>query len=221
LTLDLSDYPNQDEIFENMCRGIKQWSLYNPNRPNEILLTYIGKNQNAIARQNRIDAGCAGSPCNRIFGDGVRWSCDEFPPAASEEGGQNAAIICVPQSINSALGSRWRWQVDGQSKGYQARVKIKGVDCSEVPVDKRRSTDIGEAITRGLSKRNAVLKNDTSVVYLDSSIYGNDTGGSVAMVIPFYIPDDFIGTFNLNYAISSGTLKSGSLGDDWGNDFGK
>jgi hypothetical protein len=222
MTLDLGNFPNQDEIFKNMCRGIRQWPQYNPDTPNEMLLTYIGTKQSRRKRQNRRAAGCDGSPCNKTYGSvHEMWSCDEFPFAASEEGGRNAAIMCVPHSINRAIGEEWRQQVYRKSKGYQARVKIKGIDCSKVSNDKRRSISASEIGSRGLSKGNAVLKNDTSALYLDASIYGDNTGGSVAMIVPLYIPNDFLGTFSVDYAIASGTLRSGLIGDNWGNDYGK
>lgn len=226
LYLDLNDYPGEDEIFENMCRGNMQWPGFNADRPNEILLTYNGKNQNAAAAANRRAAGCAGSPCARIFGetlpngDRIRWSCEEWPPAASAEGGALASIVCVPQSINSAIGSRWRWAVDGKSKGDQIRVKIKGLDCSKYTNDKKRSIEEDKKILLGRAASGAVLKNDSEVIFVNSSIYGNKTDGSVAMIIPFDVPSDFEGLFHVNYSIASGSLKSGSLIDDWGNDFG-
>jgi hypothetical protein len=222
----LNDYPGEDEIFENMCRGNMQWPGFNADRPNEIFLTYNGKNQNAAAAANRRAAGCAGSPCARIFGetlpngDRIRWSCEEWPPAASAEGGALASIICVPQSINSAIGSRWRWAVDGKSKNDQIRVKVKGIDCSKITNDKKRSIDGDKKMLLGRAGTGAVLKNDSEVVFVDSSVYGNKTDGSVAMIIPFDVPYDFEGTFKVNYTIASGSLKSGSLIDDWGNDFG-
>lgn len=203
-----------------------QWPGFNADRPNEIFLTYNGKNQNAAAAANRRAAGCAGSPCARIFGetlpngDRIRWSCEEWPPAASAEGGALASIICVPQSINSAIGSRWRWAVDGKSKNDQIRVKVKGIDCSKITNDKKRSVEEDKMMLLGRAGTGAVLKNDSEVVFVDSSVYGNKTDGSVAMIIPFDVPYDFEGTFNVNYTIASGSLKSGSLIDDWGNDFG-
>ncbi|KAL3713665.1 hypothetical protein TMatcc_002368 [Talaromyces marneffei ATCC 18224] len=227
LYLDLNDYPGEDEIFENMCRGNMQWPGFNADRPNEIFLTYNGKNQNAAAAANRRAAGCAGSPCARIFGETlpngnrIRWSCEEWPPAASAEGGALASIICVPQSINSAIGSRWRWAVDGKSKGDQIRVKVKGIDCSKYTNDKKRSIEEEDKnILLGRAATGAVLKNDSEVIFVDSSVYGNKTDGSVAIIIPFDVPYDFEATFNVNYSIASGSLKSGSMIDDWGNDFG-
>ena len=117
--LDLSEYPGQDETWENLCRGIQRWAGYNAATPNQIVLTWPGPKNSAVSNANRIAAGCEnGNPCNEIFGGSagyVRWSCEEFPPAASLEGGQAASIICIPQSINSSLGSLWRWANNGKN----------------------------------------------------------------------------------------------------------
>lgn len=216
-----------DEIFENMCRGILQSTLYNSDKPNEIILSYIGKGETKTANQNRRDAGCTRSPCAKIFsevgpgGKTIRWSCDEFPFATSNEGGSAAAILCVPQKDNSALGSRWGQMVKGKAKNAQIRVKIKGLQCADVPIDKKRSAE--RATREALVKRaGGILRNDTDsdAIYIDGSLYGNSSDGKVAMIIPFDIPDDFIGTFKVNYTIASGILKSGSLQDDWGEDYG-
>ncbi|KAJ5818484.1 hypothetical protein N7474_004075 [Penicillium riverlandense] len=138
------------------------------------------------------------------------------------EGGSDASIICVPQSINSALGSRWGSKLKGNAGGTQFRVKIKGLDCSQTPVDKKRSVSPGNMVTRTPMKDDGVVlkKNDTDIIYVDESVYANKTDGSIATLIPFYIPDNFVGTFNVNYNIASGTLKPGFLIDDWGNYYG-
>ncbi len=218
-----------DEIFENMCRGILQSALYDSKRANEITLSYIGSGKRSIARQNRRDAGCTGSPCAKIFsetgpdGERIRWSCDEFPFATSSQGGSAAAILWVPQKDNSVLGSRWGQAVKGKEKDDQIRVKIKGTDCSKVPISRKISGDIGETTFDALAKRaGTILKNDTDsgAIYVDGAVYGDSSLGKVAMIIPFDIPEDFIGTFILNYTIAAGTIKSGSIVDDWGEDYG-
>jgi hypothetical protein len=62
--------------------------------------------------------------------------------------------------------------------------------------------------------------NDTDALYINGSVYGNSSNSKVAMIIPLDIPDDFISTYTLNYTIASGSLKSGSITDDWGEDYG-
>lgn len=227
-TIDLADWPDGEEIFENMCRGIQQSESYSADKPNEIILEYIGPDESK--RPNRIASGCEGSACAKLFSPtdangeriaGLEWSCDEFPFASASQGGADASIICVPASINSGIGRKWGSQVKGKSAGYQARVKLKGYDCSKVSVDKRRSIDRYDSEIKSLVPRaGSILKNDSTGLYVDGSVYGNASDGKVALTIPFYIPYDFLGTFHLNYSIASGTLKSGSIIDDWGNGFG-
>jgi hypothetical protein len=223
LYLDLADYPGMDEIFENMCRGILRSGLSEAT-PNEIILTYIGVGQAAVAAQNRRDSGCAGTnrlQCAAVFSvPGEQWQCDEFPFATAVEGGSLAAVLCVPQHDNGAMGSRWGQMVKGKAKGTQIRVKINGFDCSTVTDDTERTVSGDETAGKAVVLRDAVLKNDTSGIYINGSVYGNYSGGNVALIIPFTIPDDFIGTFNLDYSIASGSLTSGSIMDDGGNDFG-
>lgn len=216
LIFDLAEFPGEDETWENLCRGIKRWAGYNPNTPNQIVLTWPGSRNSRVANANRIASGCEnGNPCNKVFGSaGNTWSCEEFPPAASLEGGADASIICIPLSINRILGSRWGRANSNRNAGYQTLVKVKGLDCTTVSVD---------GISKKLARRSVVLKNDTATgaVYVNASVYGNDTAGSVALIIPFDVPYNFIGDFHIGYSISSGSLKSADLIDDWGNDFGK
>lgn len=232
--LDLKDYKGMEEIFENMCRGILRSALYNRLTPNEIMLSYIGKGQRKLARQNRRDAGCTGSFCAQVFGEKdpltgkkIRWSCDEFPFATSGEGGASAASQCVPQNVNSAIGSRWGHAVRGLGKGANVRVKIKGFDCSKVSLAKkmRRSLDVSADMSPAnlylRDEESAILKNNTDAIYIDGSVYGDDAGGKVAMIIPIDHDQDFEGTLNIDYTVQSGSLASGTIMDDWGYEYGK
>jgi hypothetical protein len=220
--LDFNDYPGEDDIFENMCRGILRSGL-SLTRPNEIIIEYIGAGQRATARANRVAAGCRGANalrCAAVFGPG--WQCDEFPFATSTQGGASAAVMCVPGTVNGSIGGRWGKIVSGKSQGTNIRVKIKNFDCSQVRDKKRAVRERKAAIERKqLAKRaGAILKNETSGLYMDGSVFGNYSAGSVALIIPLYIPDEFIGTFNINYTIAEGELTSGSLMDDDGEDYG-
>ncbi|EED13298.1 hypothetical protein TSTA_057870 [Talaromyces stipitatus ATCC 10500] len=113
--------------------------------------------------------------------------------------------------------------LDRKPNGAQIRVKIKGIDCSKITNDNKRSIE-DEAFTPhtllGRARSGAVLGNDSKVTFVDSDVYGNKTNGSVAMIIPFDVPDDIVGIFTVDYTIASGPLKSGSLVDDWGNGLG-
>jgi hypothetical protein len=223
MTLDLNDYQGMDEIFENMCRGILRSGL-SAARPNEIILTYIGKGESSISGRNRRDSGCAGTnrlQCAAMFSvPGQDWQCDEFPFATAVEGGSLAAVMCVPQHDNGSIGSRWGRAVLNKPQGTKIRVKIKGFDCSMVTDDKKRSIEANEVTAKAVVPRDAVLKNNTNGIYIDGSVYGNYSEGKVALIIPFNIPDDFVGTFSVDYTIASGSLSSGSIMDDGGDDFG-
>lgn len=210
-----------------MCRGMMQSSAYNSAYPNEIILSYIGKGQKKLASKNRRDSGCTGSACAKLFGHyvngkKVRWSCDEFPFATAHEGGSPASILCVPQSDNSVMGNRWSQAVKGKGAKAKIRIKFKGIDCSSVIMDKR---EIGAGgFSRGAiverADSGAVLMNSTDGLFIDGSVYGNYSDGKVAMIIPLDIPIDFQGTYTVNYTIESGSLKSGLITDDWGEDYG-
>jgi hypothetical protein len=207
-----------------------QSAAYNSDLPNEIILEYNGP-KNSLTNQNRIASGCppGKSPCAKIFsevgpnGKKIQWSCEEFPFAASAQGGGLAAMICIPQKINSSFGGRWGAKVKGKAKGTKIRIKIKGIDCSKAPLKAKRSPKDRETGNAELMKRaSTVLKNDTNseVIYVDASTFGNNTDGKVAMVIPLDIPDGFVGTFNIDYKLASGSLKSGFIMDDDGEDYG-
>ncbi|KAL1874742.1 hypothetical protein VTK73DRAFT_270 [Phialemonium thermophilum] len=145
------------------------------------------------------------------------------------------------------MGSRWGQVVKGKPKDTRIRVKIKGFDCSQVVDKKKRHVNeeagnghaarapavgpltgyaqlrtLGQISAQALDRRadGAILKNDSNAIYIDGSVYGDEAGGKVAMIIPFDVPDDFIGSFHLDYSIISGTLKSGLITDDWGEDYG-
>ncbi|KFY18413.1 hypothetical protein V493_08630 [Pseudogymnoascus sp. VKM F-4281 (FW-2241)] len=176
-------------------------AAYNPETPNEIILSYIGKNRISHANRNRRLAGCKGSPCAKLFsyyenGKKVKWSCGEFPFATSHEGGTDSAIMCVPQSDNSVLGNRWGQSVRGKKPGTKPQRGIRaGCFC-------------------------AVLGKSTDGIFVDGSVYGNSSDGKVAMIIPLDIPIDFEGSYTVNYTVASGSIKSGYITDDWGEDYG-
>ena len=49
---------------------------------------------------------------------------------------------------------------------------------------------------------------------------GNYSEAGIALIIPFNIPDGFVSTFSIDYTIALGSLASGSIMDDGGDDFG-
>jgi hypothetical protein len=192
-----------EEIFENMCRGIVRGSSF---VPGEMILEYNGRKSSDTASNRR--AACGKLQCAKVYGKG--WQCDEFPFASTVEGGSLAAVMCVPGKHNGSLGGKWGTVVKGKSKGTQIRVKIKNFDCSKV-FD--RKTRVKRATT--------VLRNDTHAIYLAGSAFGNYSQGSVAMILPLDIPQDFVGTFTVDYATAQGKFDSGSIIDDEGEDYGE
>lgn len=210
-----------------MCRGMRQSAAYNQAFPDEIILSYIGKNKKSHANKNRRLAGCGDSPCAKLFGyyvngKKVRWSCDEFPFATSHEGGSDASILCVPQSDNSVLGNRWGQAVKNKSPGTKIRIKFRGIDCSKVPMGKREigAGGFNPDVVLERAASGAVMGNSTNGIFVDGSVYGNSSDGKVAMIIPLDIPVDFEGSYTVNYTVASGSIKSGFITDDWGEEYG-
>lgn len=226
--LDFNDFPGMEEIFENMCRGILRSGS---TTPGEMILEH-GKYSKSQKNRHRRQAGCRGRKglkCAKLFGKG--WECDEFPFASTVQGGTDAAAMCVPGTHNGAIGGIWGSNVRGKAKGTKLRFKIDNFDCSEI-FDKRGVDELDSShldtlpeglVLPQLEKRDgAILKNDSTGLFMDASVFGlNSTGGDVAMIIPLNIPEDFVGTFEINYKLESGTLRSGLIIDDDGEDYGE
>jgi len=216
--MDLVDFPGMEDIFENMCRGIRR----SGRNGNEMLLEYIGKgNPGKRASNNRKAAGCKGRNrlnCVAMFGKGS--SCDEWPPATSIQGGASAAIRCVPGTDNSAMGGKWSGKITGKDPGTMVRQKIKGMDCSKVSMDfdPRKTTSV-RLLKRAVG--GAILLNTTDAVYVDGeALYGTLAGGRVAILVPIVVPGDFVGELTYSFTITTGTLRSAVLLDDGGDEYG-
>ncbi|KAF8460905.1 hypothetical protein BDZ91DRAFT_851317 [Kalaharituber pfeilii] len=119
-----------DDLVENMCRGIKKRG-----GGNEVVLTWAGDGRN---RSRRRASGCRGFCRGKRSSTGERTSCDEFPFAATREGGTGAHIGCIVAWQNTMQGiyiNSWS-AFYGIKAGDQFVVRMEGVDCSRVSSSK-------------------------------------------------------------------------------------
>ncbi|KAL5346493.1 hypothetical protein ACLOAV_008764 [Pseudogymnoascus australis] len=91
-----------------------------------------------------------------------------------------------------------------------------------VPMGKREigAGDFNPDVVLERAASGAVMGNSTNGIFVDGSVYGNSSDGKVAMIIPLDIPVDFEGSYTVNYTVASGSIKSGFITDDWGEEYG-
>jgi len=114
-------------LLRNMCNGMKG--------ENTIELTYSGQLSKSQKKAKRGKAGCVSGYCARLAQPGLN-SCDEFPLAMSDEGGDalaalDRAINCIPGNQNSRQGQAMSTMVK-RSKMVKGQKFIISIDCDAV-----------------------------------------------------------------------------------------
>ncbi|KAM6495016.1 hypothetical protein JOM56_009639 [Amanita muscaria] len=126
------DWGKNGLLLRNMCNGMRG--------KNTETLTYSGKLSNSEKAQKRRDAGCVRGYCRGMINSGTISSdlnsCDEYPPANSDEGGGarptiETAINCIPGSQNSFQG--WMFSdMIRRSKIQAGEEYVISIDCEKV-----------------------------------------------------------------------------------------
>ncbi|KIL65007.1 hypothetical protein M378DRAFT_11114 [Amanita muscaria Koide BX008] len=126
------DWEKNGLLLRNMCNGMQG--------KNTETLTYSGKLSNSEKAQKRRDAGCVRGYCRGMINSGTISSdlnsCDEYPPANSDEGGGarptiETAVNCIPGSQNSFQGSMFSNMMQ-RSKIQAGEEYVISIDCEEV-----------------------------------------------------------------------------------------
>ncbi|KAH8810428.1 hypothetical protein DL96DRAFT_1760086 [Flagelloscypha sp. PMI_526] len=112
-------------VLRNMCNGMRG--------KNTQTFTYSGKLSKSSKRQKRRAAGCKSGKCSKLGVPGMN-SCDEWPPASTDEGGNataenERAVTCIPGTQNSYQGGIFSGLLSTLTKGDQFVISI---DCDEV-----------------------------------------------------------------------------------------
>ncbi|KAH6884650.1 hypothetical protein BKA70DRAFT_1574876 [Coprinopsis sp. MPI-PUGE-AT-0042] len=206
-------------LLRNMCNGMRG--------ENTIELTYSGQMSDSDKRKKRTAAGCVSGYCAKLAVPGLN-SCDEFPPASSDEGGSTIprlqrAINCIPGTQNSRQGQRFSAMVrsSGIRKGQRFVISI---DCDEVlgSIVPRNADpfDDYEEEEDDLAKRDVVDLSGTSdsenIFTPESSL--NETTNT--LIVDF--GDLGAGSYQVEFTVETGSIEAGgfivdNLGDQLAN----
>ncbi|KAH6891710.1 hypothetical protein BKA70DRAFT_1119622 [Coprinopsis sp. MPI-PUGE-AT-0042] len=195
-------------LLRNMCNGMRG--------ENTIELTYSGQMSDSDKRKKRTAAGCVSGYCAKLAVPGLN-SCDEFPPASSDEGGSTIprlqrAINCIPGRQNSRQGQRFSAMVrsSGIRKGQRFVISI---DCDEVlgSIVPRNANpfDDYEEEEDDLSKRDNIFTPESSL---------NETTNT--LIVDF--GDLGAGSYQVEFTVETGSIEAGgfivdNLGDQLAN----
>ncbi|KAL8665797.1 MAG: hypothetical protein Q9202_001919 [Teloschistes flavicans] len=158
-----------EEIFENMCKGIKSSSRASKGAD---VLTWDGGRGRASRRANaqrRRQAGCGGGLASTI------------------EGGAGAQIGCVPKEQNNWQGTYWSsWLAEARASGIlkpggKFRVKLGSFDCGTFTGTKR---DLHE-------RTSPILSSGNGMTVIASTAFGNLSNGTNAVIVPLTPDPEF------------------------------
>ncbi|KAH7104885.1 hypothetical protein BKA62DRAFT_827044 [Auriculariales sp. MPI-PUGE-AT-0066] len=215
-----------DDMFTNICRGIKSSGS---TTPNEIILQYTKDKK--LVQSSRQKAGCRGPgrlDCAGQYGD--NWACSEFPFATSTQGGVHPAAMCVPSTHNALIGAILGNSLRTQAAGIKFRLKVTNFDCSTavpakreiIAADNQGSSKAAWYTPRQTSSGSAVVRNDTTSIVVNIGLLGlYNASAAYAFIAPLQTPDEqeFQGLMKVNWKVNQGTLKSGTILDDEGNTY--
>lgn len=190
-----------------MCNGLRG--------KNTMELTYSGKLSASQAKTKRGQAGCVPGYCKKLGQPGLN-SCDEFPFASTDEGGNvtpsiERAIACIPGVQNSFQGGKLGSFIKNQGLTQGDRYVIS-IDCDKV----LGSINGKRAEAANIRARDVVPQTSGSpgpdAVFGPS--YGLD-GGSSFVVAGFGDLDP--GIYNATAQVVTGSVSGGFLTDNLGN----
>jgi len=191
-----------------MCNGLRG--------KNTVELTYSGKQTASQQRTKRGQAGCVPGYCKNLGQAGLN-SCDEFPPASTDEGGNatpslQRAVNCIPGVQNSYQGGKLGSFIRNQNL-QQGDSYIISIDCDKVlgSINKRDN-----AINVPIRGRDAVPQVSGSPDSDD--VYGSSfglNGGDTFIIAGF--GDLGPGVYNATATVNSGSVSGGFMSDNLGN----
>lgn len=189
---------------------------------NTIELTYSGQMSDSDKRKKRTAAGCVSGYCAKLAQPGLN-SCDEFPPASSDEGGGTLpvlqrAINCIPGKQNSRQGQRFSTMVrtSGIRKGQRFVISI---DCDEVLGSiVPRSNPFEEA--NEVERRDVIDLSgttDSDNIFTPESALNETTN---TLIVDF--GDLGAGSYNVDFTVETGSVEIGgyvvdNMGDQLAN----
>ncbi|KAH6871260.1 hypothetical protein BKA70DRAFT_1241902 [Coprinopsis sp. MPI-PUGE-AT-0042] len=206
------DEKKNGHLLRNMCNGMRG--------ENTIELTYSGKLSKSAKRRKRSDAGCVRGYCAKLGQPGLN-SCDEFPPAMSDEGGGaepspgfTRAINCIPGKQNSRQGQRFSTMVRSSKIKAGERFVIS-IDCDEVlgsivpRIANSFDAEEGEA---DLGKRDVI----------DSSGTSNSALNETTNTLIVDVGDLGAGSYQVEFTVETGSIEAGgfivdNMGDEIAN----
>ncbi|KAL0953788.1 hypothetical protein HGRIS_004972 [Hohenbuehelia grisea] len=197
------DEAKNGALLRNMCNGLRG--------KNTEVLTYSGpantRELKAAKKAKRRAAGCVDRFCRNPLNNGGNSklnSCDEYPPASSDEGGDarpeiRRAINCIPSTQNTLQGTTFRSMMNsaGLKKGDKFVISI---DCDKV------LNDI-------LVPREEVSDSGSATPLYRTGVV-NDTNSYI--IIP--LGDLSAGSYTVSFQLTAGSASEAFLIDNQGDD---
>ncbi|KAH6884649.1 hypothetical protein BKA70DRAFT_1574875 [Coprinopsis sp. MPI-PUGE-AT-0042] len=223
------DEKKNGHLLRNMCNGMRG--------ENTIELTYSGKLSKSAKRRKRSDAGCVRGYCAKLGQPGLN-SCDEFPPAMSDEGGGaepgpgfTRAINCIPGKQNSRQGQRFSTMVRSSKIKAGERFVIS-IDCDEVlgsivprvansfdaeegeaDLGKRDVVDLSGTSSSGVSRlpRTSFAKDDSHIFPPDNIFLPDSALNETTNTLIVDFGDLGGGSYHVEFTVETGSIEAGGF----------
>lgn len=189
-------------------------------------LTYSGKMSDSAKARKRRRAGCKRGYCAKLGQPGLN-SCDEFPPASTDEGGDTLptlerAINRIPEVQNSRQGQKFSTMV--RTSGIQkGQTFVLSINCDKV---------LGSIVPRDVFPRDADEDDDNlakrDVIDLSGisgaeNIFTPEVGlneTTNTLVVGF--GDLGSGSYSVKFTVEAGTVEPGGfIVDNMGDEFSR
>ncbi|KAK2462572.1 hypothetical protein APHAL10511_005415 [Amanita phalloides] len=176
------DWKKNGLLLRNMCNGMQG--------KNTATLTYSGQLSPSARAAKQRAAGCVSGYCRSLINNGTNTSdldsCNEFPPASSNEGGDTRpanerAFSCIPGYQNCIQGATFRSVYQG-TKIQAGQQFVISINCEEVFDSKVKRGLTGDSSYEP-TKRSILQTRDT--INMTGTTNANDTFNLATNATPY------------------------------------